>query len=114
MEKMTVLPFLESLSNKTTNDQSQSMHFIYIKIDKNRLYVTVLYIWSGMWFRLTATVKKLWKYVKRFAIFCGFKYKLNSYVTGSHLPHISQFEAQYVCSNALSMDVNGKNALEGF
>ncbi len=38
------LPFFGEPEYKTTNDQSQSLHFIYIKIDKNRLYVTVLYI----------------------------------------------------------------------
>ncbi len=75
MEKMTVLPFLESLSNKTTNDQSQSLHLIYIKIDKNRLYI----------FEVSDSYsKKKSGNMSRLAIFCGFKYKFNSSVTGSH------------------------------
>ncbi len=58
MEKMTVLPFLESLSNKTTNDQSSISAF---HLHKNRQKQVVrdcaLYLkWNV--FRLTATVKK--------------------------------------------------------
>lgn len=73
--------------------------FLMIKTDINRLFVTGLYIWSGMWFLLTATVKKK-KNMSNVVQFSGGSNTILTHLWHAVIYHtllfwlISQFEAQ--------------------